>query len=110
MGSKVHFIRPALPADPLWYALLYPPALNAHKEFLNELSRDLVQIRLFKFVLSPMTVGGTSLRRPLVFLPVVALTPAALAADWSRLPVVKVCPDRSRFLVRFSVLTLVGSP
>ena len=29
MVSKVHFIRPALPADPLWYVLrLYPPAHN----------------------------------------------------------------------------------
>ena len=80
MGSKVHFILPALPADPLWYALLYPPALNAHKEFLNELSRDLVQIRLFEAILLPVTVGGTSLCCHLVLAPVVALTPAAFRA------------------------------
>jgi hypothetical protein len=107
VGSKVHFIRPALPADPLWYALLYPPALNAHKEFLNELSRDLVQIRLFEAILLPATVGRPSLRCPLVHAPVVALTPKALAANVFRGPVVYICPDRSRFLIRFSVLYVV---
>ena len=65
-----------------------PPARYANKQLLNELPGDLVEIRLFEAVLLPMTVGRPSLRCPLVLAPVVALTPAALAADWSRLPVV----------------------
>ena len=62
------------------------PTLDAGGQLFNELTGNGEQMRLFEAVLVTVAIGGTFLSRSFVLAPVMALTPAAFAAYWSRCP------------------------